>query len=109
LIGRQREVRGELAYGVQVGLLRACAQAGELQVLAHAFAQGRSPGRGHDWLLSQRERTRTTAKDAAYFTCPGYARTRADDTINVETIVTTLHCRVAAYLNDLLKLTRRLC
>ncbi len=41
-------VLGELAHGPQVGVLGACAETGELEVLAHAFAQGRRPGRGHE-------------------------------------------------------------
>jgi hypothetical protein len=53
LVGRTAEVPGELAYFAEAGLLGAEAEAGKLQVLAHALTEGRGPGRGHEKLLSQ--------------------------------------------------------
>src|SRR5688572_2067942 len=104
---------GELTYSAQVGFLGACAEAGELKVLAHAFAQGRSPGGGHDWLLSQRENvlththTHTHCERCHMIHVPGLRPHPDDHTIDVEEIknLLALHCRVAAYLNDELKLT----
>jgi hypothetical protein len=53
-VGRGGEVLGELTDCAQVGLLGALAQTGQLQILAHALTQGRSPGRAHGGFLSQR-------------------------------------------------------
>src|SRR5215213_7610697 len=86
LVGRPAEVGGELADRAQIRLLGTLAQAGELQLLAHALAQRRGAGRVHDGLLSQRG--------------SGGGSTLRKGLLSARTC-----CRAAAYLNNALQRT----
>ena len=58
-IGRGMEVVGELPDGAEVSVLGAVAEAGELEVLEHALAEGG----GHGVVLSQREKKNGHCKE----------------------------------------------
>jgi hypothetical protein len=106
-VGRAAKVAGELTDFAQVSLLRASAEAGDLEVLPHALTEGRGPDRGHERCLSQRRTKRVIP--AKMLLCSRFRATLVGCVRQevFKAVGEYQNCRAAAYLNDELKLSSR--